>query len=98
MLVVPKLGGEPKLLTREPLQDLSDTVFVTVDGGTVKMAVADFQGTAHRLSHFFGRDPVRAEGPEPYGGDQGTTAQPPLRDDCGVNAHIFQSNSFDKRR
>jgi hypothetical protein len=50
MLVVPQLGRDPKLLARKSLKNLPDTVFVVVDRGTVEMPVADFQGTAHRLS------------------------------------------------
>ena len=58
MLVVPQLGRNPQLLTRESLENPPDLVFVAVDRRTVKMSVADFQGTAHRLRDSLGRHVV----------------------------------------
>jgi hypothetical protein len=87
MFVVPKLGRDPQIFTREFMKDFTYADFVTVHCGTVKMSVANFVGASHCESDLIGSDVVRAEGAQPYGRHESAAHKLALRDGGRVNFH-----------
>jgi len=91
MFVVPKLGRDPQIFTRELMKNFTYANFVTIHGGTVKMSVAGFIRASHGQSDLIGPDMVRTEGAQPYGRHESAARKLALRDDGRVNFHGLPS-------
>jgi hypothetical protein len=87
MFVVPKLGRDPQIFTRELMKNFTYADFVTVHGGTVKMSVAGFISASHAPSNLVGSDVVRTESAQPYGRHESAAHKLALRDGGRVNFH-----------
>ena len=90
MLVVPELGGDPELFALDAgahdlLEGFTYKVFVAVDGGAVKVAIAEGSGVEHGGGYCGMRDMIGAKCSEADGGHFCAGPELAVRNGCGVD-------------
>jgi hypothetical protein len=111
VLVVPELGGDPEISSRDGgitraaadrvLQHGTDLGLVAVDRGAVDVAVSDADRVAHRFGHLPGTDRIGTEGAEPDGRDDSARVSfeiPYPQNEAGIVRHRTSSGMMLDRR